>query len=180
MDIEGKLINKMIEKDYLKVPEVCSCGNKKINLNKLNRNKNTKFCFKCTKYICKKIFPLRDNSFFQNLNIIHLKNALKFLNVSLILYLILMKHIIFLNNKTHLNISKRNFSKFYYEIRKLIYEYYVIEYISEEFGKLNGNRYYSVEESLFTYNLNGEKLWVLGLRDNDNKDFKVVVAKNKR
>ena len=29
MDIEEKLINQMIDKDYIKVPKVCSCGNKK-------------------------------------------------------------------------------------------------------------------------------------------------------
>jgi hypothetical protein len=34
----------------------------------------------------------------------------------------------------------------------------LIEFFSEELGTLNGNRYYSVDESLFTSNLNGEKI----------------------
>ena len=44
MDIEEKIINKMIEKNYLKAPEVYPCENKKIILNRLNNKKNVKFC----------------------------------------------------------------------------------------------------------------------------------------
>ena len=157
MDIDEKLINQMIEKEYLKVPEVCSCGNKKINLNKLKSNKNTKFCLRCTKYNCKKIYPLRENSLFSKFKYNKFKECFEILKCFIDFKFNVNEAFNYSNNTAHLNINKRNISNFYYEIRKVIYEYYVIEYNSEEFGTLKGNRYYSVDESLFTHNLNGEK-----------------------
>ena len=35
----------------------------KFQINKNKRNKNTKYCFRCTKKSCRKIYPLRNYSF---------------------------------------------------------------------------------------------------------------------
>ena len=48
IDLEEKAIKQMIEIIYLQIPEICSWGNKKINLNKLNSNEKAKFC--CRKH----------------------------------------------------------------------------------------------------------------------------------
>ena len=63
-----EIIKKAIQNNFFYPPEKCSCGNKKISLNKLNRNKNTSFCFRCTGKSCKKIYPLRRESFFEKFN----------------------------------------------------------------------------------------------------------------
>ena len=46
IDLEEKVIKQMIVIIYLQIPEICSCGNKIINLNKFNSNEKTKFCFR--------------------------------------------------------------------------------------------------------------------------------------
>ena len=53
-----------IIKKYLFPPSNCSCGNNKFSLGKLNRKVNNKFCFRCTRKNCKKIFALTKNSFY--------------------------------------------------------------------------------------------------------------------
>ena len=52
--------------------------------------------------------------------------------------------------------------KFYREIRKVIYQYYIIEYNKEILGVEN-QMIYSCDESLFSQDLVLEQLWVLGL-----------------
>lgn len=65
MEIEKQKIQHAINKNYLFPPEICKCGSKKFSINKLSGNIKTKFCFRCTKHNCKKIYPLRQNSFYE-------------------------------------------------------------------------------------------------------------------
>ena len=57
-------------------------------------------------------------------------------------------------------------------MRKIISKYFKIIYQSELLGPLNGNGYYSVDESLINH-YQGHQVWLLGIRDNNNKDFRV-------
>ena len=45
-------------------------------------------------------------------------------------------------------------------------------------GRENENKYYSMDESLFTHDVNGQKLWLLGFTDNLKKDFHTALTKN--
>ena len=66
MEIEKQKIQHSINENYLFPPEICTWGSKKFSINKLNGNSKTKFCFRCTKHNCKKIYPLRQNCFYDN------------------------------------------------------------------------------------------------------------------
>ena len=43
----------------------------------------------------------------------------------------------------------------------------------------NKNKYYSADESLFTHDVNGQQIWLIGFTDNNTKDFHIVVTKNR-
>lgn len=59
-------INYYVENHFINPPEICTCGNKKITLNQLKKNKVNPFCFRCTKKNCKKIYPLLEKTFFSD------------------------------------------------------------------------------------------------------------------
>ena len=64
-------------------------------------------------------------------------------------------------------------------MRKVIYEYYTCSYQNEYLGKVNENKYYSIDESMFCHDLNGERVWILGITENDILDYKIVVSKKR-
>ena len=74
----------------------------------------------------------------------------------------------YLEETKKLTISLRNILIFFIEIRKIIYKYYFIQYNFESFCKENENKYYSINP-----------LWVLGMANNETKDFRVVVSKKR-
>ena len=49
----------------------------------------------------------------------------------------------------------------------------------DSFGEENANKYYSIDESLFVYDVNKTPLWVLGMTNNETKDFRIVVSKRR-
>ncbi len=77
----------------------------------------------------------------------------------------------FLYEIKKINISIRNIRRFFKEIRKVLYNYYLIQYNLDSFAEENGHRYYSIDESLFVHDVNKSPLWVLGITDNETKDF---------
>ena len=159
MDGNKEYFEKLIQKNFIFPPIVCSCGNKKFAINKYSRNKNTKFCFRCTKNACRKIFSLRQNSFYE---------AFKFLSFYECEQLFQC-----------FNISIRNIRRFFKEIRKVLYNYYLIQYNVDTFAEENEHRYFSIDESLFVHDVNKSPLWVLDMTDNETKDFRVVVSKTR-
>ena len=174
-----EIIKKGIEKKFFYPPEKCTCGNTKISLNKLNRNKNTSFCFRCTRKNCKKIYPLRNNLFFENFNYIPLNECFMLLDCFINLKFNAKRAYKYLKETKHLILSEKIIRKFYRATRKIIYLYYLIEYETEEFSTENENAYYSVDESQFTSNNQGEQIWVLGITKNTNKNFRIVASKKK-
>lgn len=89
----------------------------------------------------------------------------------------LLKHKFLKRNKI-LDISENLVRKVYNKIREIIYGYYFIEYEAEEYSDENGNKYYSVDESMFCHDINGSKIWVLGITDNISKNFRIVASKS--
>ena len=47
----------------------------------------------------------------------------------------------------------KKYSPLFKEIRKVIYNYYLIQYNVDTFGEENGHRYYSIDESLFVHDI---------------------------
>ena len=62
-----KLIERLHNLGFMTGTAVCSCGNKKFNLQKLLYNKTNKACFRCSIKQCKKRYPVNVNSFFRRL-----------------------------------------------------------------------------------------------------------------
>ena len=85
----------------------------------------------------------------------------------------------FLYETKKINISIKNIRHFFEEIRKVLYNYYLIQYNVDSFVEENGHRYYSIDESLLFHDVNKSPLWVLGMTDNETKDFRVVVSKTR-
>ena len=48
-------------------------------------------------------------------------------------------------------------------MRKIIYDYYLIDYEFSYIGLKNMQESFSIDESLFTHLKSGEQVWILGL-----------------
>jgi len=81
----------------------------------------------------------------------------------------------YLLSEKNITLSKPLIYSIYKEIRKVIYQYYRIVYETESLGVINGNQYYSVDESLFIHR-DKEQLWLLGAIDNSSKDFRLEAS----
>ena len=55
----------MIEIGFLPGPELCKCGNNKFNVQNTSKYKISSLCYRCMNKTCKKIFNIRENSFFE-------------------------------------------------------------------------------------------------------------------
>ena len=49
----------------------------------------------------------------------------------------------------------------------------------DTFAEENGHRYFSIYESLFVHEISKEPLSVLGMTDNQSKDFQVFISKSR-
>ena len=61
---ETKFAKYLYGKCYLKGPEKCSCANNVFSIQKYSNNKIAGCCFRCPNNYCRKIYPIRANSFF--------------------------------------------------------------------------------------------------------------------
>ena len=179
MEDKKEIYQKYIDKHYIKAPEQCQCGNKKLALSKNNRVKNLGYCFRCTRKNCKKIYSLFNNSFFEEFKSFQLKEILAVFRCFIDYKFNSIEAKNYLSNTMNIIISERIIKKIYKKIRKYIYLYYTLDYASEIVGRENENKYYSTDESLFTHDLNGQQLWLIGFTDNVSKDFHIVATKNR-
>ena len=69
-------------------------------------------------------------------------------------------------------ISELNIRNIYTKDRKYINLYYIAEYEAEKLGEINQQKFYSIEESLFSHDIHGNQFWVFGLTDNTTKNFR--------
>ena len=72
----------------------------------------------------------------------------------------------------NLDVSKSIISKVYKEMRKIISKYINIEYQTILLGELDLHKYYSVDECN-KLTIKGRYIWLLGINDNENKDFQI-------
>ena len=116
-----EIIKKGIDNKFFYPPDKCSYGNDKISLNRLNRNKNASFCFTCSSKSCKKIYPLRKDSFFENFKYIPLNDCFLIIDCFINLKFNAKRNYNYLKENKHINISEKNIRRFYGEILKVIY-----------------------------------------------------------
>ena len=174
-----QVYKNIFEKKYLNPPDKCQCGNKKLILSKNNRIKTLGYCFRCTKKNCKKVYSLYNNSFFEDFKYFQIKDIIEVLRCFIDYKFNSKEAKNYLGNTKNIIISENIIKKIYNKIRKYIYLYYTLEYTSEIVGSENENKYYSMDESLFTHDINGQQLWIIGFTDNITKDFHIVLAKNR-
>ena len=179
METNLNYIEQLLNKKFIFPPDICTCGHNKFQINKNNRNKNTKFCFRCTKKSCRKIYPLRNNSFYEPFKFLTFYECDQLFQCFMLLEFSAVKTHQYLEETKKLNISLSNIRRFFKEIRRIIYNYYLIQYNVDQFGEENGNRYYSIDESMFVHDVNKAPLWVLGMTENQTKDFRIVVSKTR-
>ena len=77
------------------------------------------------------------------------------------------------------NININTIREIFKEIRRVIVEYYFILYQSEILGERDAHDYFSIDESLFTHLKDGTKIWIIGIINNANKDYRIEVSKTK-
>ena len=61
------------------------------------------------------------------------------------------------------------------QIKKTIYDYYILQYETDIFTEENKWNYFAAEESLFTY-INDKQIWVLDVINTATKEFRIVAA----
>lgn len=168
-----------INKKLIIPPEQCICRNKRINVNKFTRNKNNGFCFRCTRKTCKKIIPLTKGSFFEEYKLKSISEILEIFKCFFDFKFNVHEAFNYLTNTKKLVVSETFIRNVYDKIRKYIYYYYIIEYSTEKFGEENEQKYYAIDECLFSHDVNRNQLWVIGLIETTNKDFRLVLARNR-
>ena len=67
MEIRNQDIEYYLNKKVIIPPDQRKCGNKRIILNKFNRNKKNRFCFRCTRKTCKKKYSNTKGIFFEEI-----------------------------------------------------------------------------------------------------------------
>ena len=178
MEQRKKFIEDFILKNQIIPPNMCICGNKKLSLQIFKNNKTDGFCFRCLKKACKKIYNIRNNSFYEKFKCLSFEDHLDLFACFISFNFNVREAYEYLRNKNKI-ISENLIGRFFIYMREIIYKYYTIVYKTENLGIENGNKYYSMDESLFCKALNGEQLWVIGATENDTRNFMVVVAKDR-
>lgn len=136
---------------------------KKFSINKLSGNIKTKFCFRCTKHNCKRIYPLRQNSFYDKFKFLTFDECHEIFKCFIINNFNAKETVQFLSENRKINTTEATVRIFFTEIRKFIYLYYNIQYNTEPLGEENKYENYSVDESIFCHYVNKDQLWVLGM-----------------
>ena len=106
-----EIIKKGIENKFFYPPDKCSWGNTKISLNRLNRlnrNKNTSFCLRCSLKSWKKIYPWRKDSFFEKFQYIPLNNSFLIIDCLINLKFNAKRDYNYLTENKKINISEKN------------------------------------------------------------------------
>ena len=177
-DSELNYAEYLLKNGFIQEPKNCKCGKTSFFIQYDGNSKTSKCIFRCKNYHCKNRIPIRVNSFFAEYPKLKLKlvteiikgfmsenNAKATFN--------------YLKDQLKIEISLEKVQSVYHSIRKVIAKYYDIIYQSEILGEENENGFYSVDESDFCNDLDGNKQWVLGIINNFNKDFRIEISKNR-
>jgi len=120
-----------------------------------------------------------ENSFFKDFKFIPISVSMDILKCFIDLNFNSKEAHNYLTNTTGYTISEALIRKFNTKIRRYIYLYYIIEYETELKGEINAHKYYALDESLFSHDINGRSLWVFWLTETGSKDFRVVLTRER-
>lgn len=173
-DIETDYAKFLYNKGYIKAPQICKCGSS-VFIIKDSGSKTSQCIFRCTNAKCKNRVPIRTNSFFNAFPKIKLRLVSQIIKSSFeemnctACYKYLTKDLL-------INISLDAITRIYSEIRTVITKYYNILYQSEILGMKDCHKQFSEDESLLSHTDNGDKIWVLGIIDNQTKEFRLNIS----
>ena len=151
---------------FLPGPNICACGNNTFTIQRDSNYKTSNAIFRCKNNKCKKRYQIRYNSFFEPFPKIKLKNISEIIKCFICREMSAPAIEAFLKNTYSIEINIITIRNILNEIRKIFYRYYIIEYQSNLLGERDANNNFSFDESLFTHNLKGEQIWVIGCLNN--------------
>lgn len=102
----------------------------------------------------KKTYNIRNNSFYAKFKCLSFENHLDFVAYFISFNFNVREAYDYLRNKNKI-ISKDLIGRFYIYMREIIYKYFTIAYKTENLGMEKGNKYNSINESLFCKALKG-------------------------
>ena len=132
-------------------PEKYECGDNHFNIQVYNLYKTTGSCFRCNNTKCKKRYPIRINSFFENHSNISLELCSEIMKCFLCHEFNIKKAVEYIKNGKNVNVSSRVVSSVYKSIRTIIYKYFYYLYQSELLVEENNNKICSIDESNYTH-----------------------------
>ena len=156
-----------------------SCKNTSLRFVKNKKSLSNPVFLKCNKKTCRKKVNIRENTFFNSFRKIPISVCIKIIELFII------------DNKNALQIEKS--IKDYYQVEtinsKLIYGILlqVRKFIAQYFKEIyitpmvepNKGEYIAVDESLFCHTQNNEKIWLIGLVNTRNKQFRIEAVKRR-
>lgn len=129
-------------------------------------------CFRCSNNHCRKIYPIRTNSFFDKFPLYEVLNC--FLNLEFNAE----KAMHFIKEQKNINITKKTILNIYKKARNIIHRFLFIKYQTELLGELNQAGFFSCDESLFGH-CHGNQIWILGIINNNTKEFRLEGSFNR-
>ena len=122
---------------------------------------------------------IRTNSFFDNFPKLTLRTVCEVIKAFLCYEYNANKAYTYITQNKKETISLETIRKIYNKLRKIIYDYYPIDYESSYIGFTNMRENVSISESLFTHLKSGEQVWLLGLINTRNKEFILQPTNNR-
>ena len=116
-------------------------------------------------------YPIRKNNFFENFIHLEIEDVIEVIKCNLCLKYNITKAEKYLKEEKHININKYIIRKIYKKMRKTIYQYYLLQYATDNFAEEN----YATDECLFTH-IKGKQIWVLNIINTINKEFRIAVT----
>ena len=170
---------QLLDKEILKMPDICSCGKNNFTLQKDNSCKTSGICYRCNNYKCKKKFSVRNNTIFANFPKLKLTECFEVMKCCLCYEMNITAAYKYMTQSLKTTISKQAIRNIYKEIRNTLKRYYNISYKSEEFSIENGNEYFGIDESMFTHIKYNRQVWVIGIINNRTKNFVIEPVLNR-
>lgn len=128
MKSESEYATKINSLGYLPVPDICSCGYKKFNIQNLKQNYTSGICFRCTNNSCLKRYNIRHNSFFEKHPNITLQLCSEVIKCFICLEMNAKGAEKYIKEEKGQIISSRVIGKIYKSIREVLYKYLYITY----------------------------------------------------
>ena len=125
-------------------------------------------------YKCKKIISIRQRSFFDYFNKIRVEDCIEVIKCLIVLNFNSKQAHKYLTAEKEIKLTEKQIRKIYNKVREIIYYYFLLEYECEEFSLENQNHHFSLDESLFCHDIKGKQIWVLGMSENETKNFRLI------